>query len=232
MQRNKNRNKQDSGNILVIILVAIALFGALMFAFNKDSNQGTSNLTQKQTKIAAADILSYAQNIERAVNKLRLKGTSESDLDFENTAVAGYTNASCADDSCEIFDPLGGKQIWQAPPGGANDESQWAITGAIRINGVGTDGAAASNADLTLFLPNVTKMVCTEINTKLGVTNPGGDPPQTAGNANYTTKYQGTFAAGDLVSEANLNGKEAACFEGNGTPAAGTYHFYQVLLAR
>ena len=222
---------KQSGNVLVFVLIAIALFGALAWTFMRGGQQGTGNMSSQKTKIAAQEILNYAQNIERAVNRIRSKGASESDLDFEG-AGAAYANGNCPDTSCEIFSTGGGQQVWQAPPSGVNDGSAWVITGGLRISGVGTDGGTSSNAELVLVLPNVTEALCTEINNKLGITNPSDVPPQTAGNADYSSKFTGTFSTGDLVSATELNGKEAGCFEGNGTPADSTWHFYQVLLAR
>lgn len=224
--------RSESGNALLYVLIGIALFAALMFTFSRSGSEGTSNISKQEVKIAASDLISYSESIEKAVNRLRLNGVSESDIDFQNDIVSGYTNANCADGTCEIFDIAGGQQIWQTPQSKSNDGSAWAITGAMRVNGVGTDGAAASNAELVMVAPNVNKSVCVEINNRLGITNPSGDPPQTSGDADPSTKFVGTYAAGDQIAHANLNSHAAGCFEGNGTPAASTYHFYRVLLAR
>ena len=81
-------------------------------------------------------------------------------------------------------------------------------------------------ADLPLF-------VCEDINEKLGITNPSGPPVNNAFGT--TAQFTGTYddgspgLLGDNGEEVNFAGKPAGCFDG---PPSGTYHFYQVLIAR
>ncbi|MBN8521512.1 MAG: hypothetical protein J0L77_06430 [Alphaproteobacteria bacterium] len=231
---NPETSHPEQGNVFVFVLIGIVLFAALAFTFTRSAQQGTGNFTIQQARVAAGDILSYAQYMERAVSKIRVRRVSESLLDFENTSVTGYTNPACTSGACEIFNPQGGQMVWQNPPAQANNASPWVINGTTRVSGVGTDGAVASAADLLLILPNVDKTVCAEINTRLGISNPSGNPPRVTGSTvNVTAKFIGGFSmVGDPISVTELNGRSAGCFEGNGTPATATYHFYQVLLAR
>lgn len=229
---NRHRRVGERGNVFVFVLLGVVLFAALAFTFMRSAQQGTGNLSSQQLKIAAGDILSYAQQMEQSVSRLRAKRISESSLDFENTSVTGYTNAGCADDTCEIFDPAGGRMVWQSPSTGVNDGSEWVISGALRINGVGTSNLAATASDLVLVLPNVDRDLCVELNNRLGVTNPSDAPPVATANAGYSTKFTGSFSLGDVLTSSQTDGKSAGCFTGSGTPASGTYHFYQVLVAR
>ena len=63
-------------------------------------------------------------------------------------------------------------------------------------------------------------------------------PPQDADDAWNGTTFIGTFANGERIGETSggapnaLAGREFGCFEGAGTPASGTYTYYQVLMAR
>jgi hypothetical protein len=84
------------------------------------------------------------------------------------------------------------------------------------------------------FLPNVTKDVCIELNNLAKVTNPSGNPPQETGNVDITALFAGTFtyAQGLEVTGGHTFSKKEGCFEGGGTPAAGTYHYYRALMAR
>jgi hypothetical protein len=220
----------QSGNVFVLILVAIALFGALIMTFSRTSEQGTGTISDQQARVAAQDIIAFSQAVEGAVDRLRRNTISESDLDFRHDGA--YENASCGDSACRVFDAQGGKAISQSPPANANDGSNWRYTGAVRVNGIGTDGLTASNAELLMVLPNVRVETCRALNQILGVDNPDGLPPVVGGAVTYTTAFTGTFTAGSELSGATLNGKYAGCFEGNGTPATGTYHYYHVLLAR
>ncbi len=221
----------ESGNVFLIIMMGIALFAALMFTFARGAQEGTGNLSRKKAEIIATDIITYAQRAERGVNRLLSKSVSENDISFENGIEAGYTNAGCAADSCKVFAPSGGAISWANPPEDANDGSAWIFTGANYVKGLGA-AADATDAELLLILPNVNQTVCTQINKKLGIS---GIPQENADS--LTTKFTGTFAAApELIEENNggtaLDEVRTACFEGENTPAAGTYHFYHVLLQR
>ncbi len=231
--KTPRNSPSQSGNAFVFVLLGVALFAALGYVFSRGMNQASGNLTRQQLYAYTSDIFSYSQQIESAVNLLRRNGCSESDLNFENPTVAGYVNPSApVDNSCDVFHEEGGQVVWQSPPGGVNNGSQWIITGNMGVQGVGTDGGAAGNVDLVLILPNATKEFCIALNDKLSVANPLDVPPKADANATYTTKFIGAFAAGDELTDADLTGNQAGCFEGNGTPAAGTFHFYKVLYAR
>ena len=96
--------------------------------------------------------------------------------------------------------------------------------------------ADSSAVDLIAILPNVTKDFCVAINDKLGVINPSGDPPQDPTNANVTDIFNGSYTYQYYLDGADVTSTTTphteACFEGSGTPPAGTYHYYRVLLSR
>ena len=91
-----------------------------------------------------------------------------------------------------------------------------------------------NQVELLMILPNVSEEVCIAINKKLGIDNPADVPPQDVGGAYDITAhhFNGTFTAINRIDSTETDGKLAGCFEGGGSPAAGTYHFYQVLLER
>jgi hypothetical protein len=75
---------------------------------------------------------------------------------------------------------------------------------------------------------------CNLVNDKNDITDSSGPPPTDTGNATITTEFTGTFTATTQIYDAGpvLSGKKEGCFEGGGTPAAGTYHYYRVLMGR
>ena len=105
----------ESGNVFILILLGVFLFGALMYSFSRSANQGAGNLSKQQAKIAAQEILNYARLVEGAVDRVRRNGCSESEISFENDVVTGYTNPNApTDKSCHIFDDEGGKVSYPA----------------------------------------------------------------------------------------------------------------------
>lgn len=218
--------RSDSGNAFMMILIGIVLFGALAFTFTRSGRQGISNVSTQEASLIAGDVIAYGTAIERGINRIRVKGISEADLDFVG-AGAAYDNASCTDPKCEIFNAAGAQQVWQPGVNKANDNSVWVFTGDVSVAEVGQDGGDAKSSELIAVLPNILLPICLEINKKLGVANPADAPPLIAAPVDTSTLFTGTFTAGGAITGAQLDGKRAACFNDGGD-----YSYYQVLLAR
>lgn len=231
-QNKENKNSASRGSVLIYILLGVALFSALMFAFSRSARQGGDNMGKKATEIAATDLIGYAQRLERGTNKIMLRGNmSESYLSFEHLSNPGYANAGCNalgnPATCKVFEIAGGGVEWLAPPDNINDGSPWIFTGYNQVPGIGVDGTA----DLVMILPGISEGKCITINNVLGVTNPGGTPPQDTDDIN-TTAYTGTFSNTARIGEtADLDGISAACVT-NTVPNPDTHFFYAVLLGR
>ncbi|MCB1783915.1 MAG: hypothetical protein KDI13_07950 [Alphaproteobacteria bacterium] len=242
--------KNERGNALFFILIAVALLGLLTATLTRNSSTVDQAGDFEQTRISASKILNTAKSIENAVQELQSRGCSENDISFENTTVSGYTNAgSPSDGSCSVFETNGTGLTYQTPKTGWLDTSksaqsnygEWVFTANNYVVGVGTGtdtsgDATPSNKDLIVILPYISSTLCAAVNDLVGVTNPSGAPPTNVTTSGLTPKYTGTFSAGDHIKDTSgtdaLNGKESGCFEGGGIPASGTYHFYQVLIAR
>lgn len=218
--------RTQSGNAFLMVLIGVILFGALAFSFMRSGRQGMSNISTQEAGIAAGDTMAYARTIEAGISRMRVKGVSESDLDFVG-ASGSYDNAGCTVPKCEVFNAEGGQQVWQNYPARANAERNWVFTGAVSVENVGNDNGDAASADLMMVLPAMNQTVCREINNKLGIPNPSDAPPEAAASVDTSIKYTGTFTAGDSLSAPGLAGRTAGCYEDNGE-----YKFYQVLLAR
>jgi hypothetical protein len=228
MPPNKSGRIPENGNVFMFILLGVVLFGALAFVMSRGFRTDTTiAMTQRQAELLAIDILSYGQQLERAVGTLQRKGISESDISFFNESVAGYDHTPAEEDFQKVFHPAGGGLTWKTAPPNANDGSPWDFTGSNCITDVGTGGTGCSansistDEDLIAVLPNVNATVCAAINKRLGI-----DPMPSNGGAAYSAvKFTGDFADG---SEIDLGAKyNAACYE------EGTAHdFYYVLIAR
>jgi hypothetical protein len=79
------------------------------------------------------------------------------------------------------------------------------------------------------MIGQIKKDVCVEINNKLGVTNPSGNPPNVTSTCWGThVIFTGTYATG--VTYCGVAKKEAGCVYdvANG----GNYYFFRVLIVR
>lgn len=225
----KNHASGQSGNVFIFILLGVVLFTALAFTMSRGfRGDTTSRMSEREITLAASDMLSYIQRLERAVMTLRNKSVSESDLSFENPVVTGYAHTPPQPANHQIFNPAGGGARWQAAPEGANDGSPWIITGATCIVGLGTDTSSCSagsdtkaNEDLLIVLSHVDAGLCEELNARLNITG----IPADSGTGVSTTKFTGDFDNGTHV--ALTPARRAACFSKDGVN-----YFYSVLLQR
>lgn len=230
--QNKKHKKarHQQGNVFFMILIGVFLFGALMYSFSRGGQEGTSNITKQQAKVAAQEILNYARILEGAVDRVRRNGCSESDINFNNNTVGGYSNASApVDQSCDIFNGNGGKATYAPPSSNWGNASQWFFNSAFQVNDVGSTCASASCADLAITLEGISSTICQNINTLLSI-----DAVSIPTDSDYNaTKFTGAFTVPiDIADEAgstDLSGKNAGCFYSTGDSA---HVFYQVLLAR
>lgn len=219
----------QSGNVFVIIILGVVLFGALMFVASRGMNESPQSISGKRARVVASEVLDTAQTLERGVGRLLSHGISENDLSFENARVAGYAHAGCASGACRVFDLKGGAIGWPAVPADANDGSVWLFTGQTCIADVGQGGTGCStdgvsNEELVAVLPNLKKDVCVEINDRLGISG----IPVNAGTGYSTTQFVGSFSDGTLPD--GMDGRAAGCFDGGAAQSG--YHFYAVLNAR
>lgn len=234
--------RKESGSALFYILIAVVLFAALSFAVAQMTRGGgEQGASTEVRRLQAGEILQYTRAMQTAVRSMKIEGAEDTQVSFENAALgAGYNYASCGD-ACKIFASSGGGMVYSQPSSDWLDQGNsggasfgdWLFTGSNAVTGVGTDGGGADSSDLLMILPWVTKNLCVQINDMLGIDNPGGDPPADTGNADLATKFIGAYAATQTIGGvAQIDGQRAGCFAGGGTPAADTYHFFQVLIAR
>lgn len=232
--------KYQKGNALFLILLAVALFAALSYAVTQSSST-QKGIDGEKLSLYVNDVLEFAQALRTGVTQVYTDGISESDIRFAHPDLAvAYGNPSSLNGEQMVFSPSGGGIQYKEPPAGINDGSDWLFTGKSCVPNVGAGGTSCnSNAremDLIAILPNVTEEFCIAVNQRIGVNNPSDAPPQDQGSAYDTSTghFAGTFTANHLIYDSGgaLTGQKTGCFEGGSAPAAGTYHFYQVLLER
>jgi len=219
--------EHESGNVLLIILLAIVLLGALSVALQGTSGSG-AHIDRETLMMHSGEIKRYASELERAVLFVRQNGISESDIRFAHPdAHSDYGDLSAdTDPTDQVFHKLGGAAKYRAPPSGINDGSAWEFYGHTALPEVGSN-----EAELIAVLPNVTSEFCTKINDDIGYAAQPTDTG-TCINGGATERFDsGTQfeSTPNTVISANFSVKPSTegCVE-----CSGTYHYYRVLLAR
>jgi hypothetical protein len=244
-------DKSQNGNILFILLVALALFAGLTLVMS-DAGQNLGNGKSEKADIIASEIIDYANSVKIAVQKAILNGCADADISFENEVVTGYEHGGAgAPDKCKIFKSTGGKVRWKTP------DKNWLIASAstntfyfpneLCILNAGLNGPDASgptvfcdNApeaiDLMIFLPGLKKDICEEINKNIA--NSKDIPRDLSEAIRLGRQFTGSFQGGSVPEIADnngtLTGKLSYCYQTSSGASnfANQYSFYMVLLAR
>lgn len=236
------KSGKESGNALWFILIAVVLLGALTILLSRSGSSVSQTGDVEQARLLAGHVMRYAKGLESAIQQMKMRGVSESDLSFKNDdTAADYTNTGCTVDDCRIFVSGGGGQSYIKPPAGANDSSEWIFTAANNVGTaaypVGTTASGTGN-DIVMLLPAASREMCIQINKDLGIGTAGVIPTDETGIA--LTPFDGDFPASLVTIDGDatpfeLDGHTVGCFADSlGTPVLtdDIIYFYYVLLAR
>lgn len=244
-----SRKPGESGNVLFLILIAVVLFAALSFAVTMTSRSG-GDVNQDKINLAAAQITQSGVDVDTAILRLRVaRNIPDAEISFETDMLDNYENPACIKNDCRVFLPDGGKISYQKPHQEWLDHhfsseayfGEWLYTGTACIPGLGAGhdtscGGDTDQLELIAILPYLHKDICITLNKKLGVKLINNQPPQLIGSgwAGGDARFTGTYENGEPILDSGyaLYGQAEGCFEGNGTPPAGSYHYYRSIVSR
>lgn len=249
------KRARERGNVLFLILIAVALFAALSYAVTQSTRSGGGDASKETNKISSAQLTQYPAGVRTSLIRMIVGGSDVATLEFNDPT--DFANCSSGFDRC-VFHPQGGGATYMTAPGDLIDSASgfsgtWIYNASNEIENIGTTtagalagGAGSATADLIAFLPGVAKSVCDSVNTELGLTTTVGDI--TEDSILYTSASRminpnggtPTSIAGDGasigVTSAALLGQPFGCFydsNGNADNAAvATYVYYHVLIER
>lgn len=182
-----NDRKGERGNVLFLILIAVALFAALSYAVTQSTRSGGGDAQKETNKLGSAQITQYPASLRTSIIRMVIGNQDVNTLEF-NTPTdydncfggAGGTHSRC------VFHPSGGQATYVQIPGdlmASNAAGDWVFNGENAINLIGTssgaDAPTTATADLIAYLPGVATSVCESINEELGIA--GGTIPAETG---------------------------------------------------
>ena len=223
--------KTASGNVLFLILIAVALFAALSYAVTQSSKTGGNGISKDKAKILAAELVQYATQMEQTITRLRvINNCTNAQISFENPVVGIYVNAGAPSDKrCHVFDVAGGGLSWQDPPKNVNDGSVYFFTGRDYVAGIGSSCPAEQCTDLVVRVSNMSTEVCQAIMHKMNAMPPNAVVPPETDGSHSSTPFTGSYVRQDEIAGANINGNATGCYSRIG----GTLnYFYHVLISR
>ena len=234
-------SRTERGSVLIYIFIAVIALTALMFAFARGGRESMSTVDRETSELMATQMLDYVGMIRRSIQSMRVDGVADTSLCFDDNGWThnDYDYAACSNTNNQVFGAEGGAAVFQKPDirlFNSDFQAQsaywtWQFTGANAIIGVGSDGAGADSSDLVMALPYLRRAVCESINRRLQIPNPTTIPVDDP-DFDVTTRFTGSYTAGETLNAAGINGFRSGCFQADNTPATGAYVFYAVLVSR
>jgi len=244
--------KKERGNVLFLILIAVALFAALSYAVTQSTRSGGGD--NETSLISSAQLTQYPASVRTSVMRMILRGVDVQDLDFNEPANFGncFVNNDGEEAFC-VFHPRGGNATHMAAPAefmdpnAGNTAGDWVYNTENEVYYVGTSGSVAGTPEvLTVetiaFLRGITEKLCDTVNQELGLPRGTGNWEVEAAVeytpmiwANNTTRFGiCDTSCGDTIGQdaagAALNGQPFGCYVDNATPTE--FIYYHVLVER
>jgi len=234
--------RTEQGNVLFLILIAVALFAALSYAVTQSTRSGGGDAGRETSLINSAQITQYPASIKTAITRMIISlSVDPATLEFNPPADLG----SLTQATYGVFNPAGGGATYTEAPSSvmaAGTPGVWRFNSENEIFNIGTDGApSTSSADIIAFLPGVSQAICERIHSQLGISTTipteAGVVLDTAATFtladNMTSANTGIGAGGAIIGDptltvTTLNGQPQGCFQ----QPASTYIYYHVLVER
>ncbi len=248
IKRKNMKRINESGNVLFLILIAVALFAALSYAVTSSSRSGGGDAASESNLINSAQITQYPASVRTAIVRMIINGTDVTGLEFNVPSAFGTLSSTAVG----VFHPSGGGATFvSAPPDVlANPSSQqpWLFNSRYQIENIGTTPADNTGNDVIAFLPGIATAICARLNTELGISggtdaDTNGVPTAVVAIANVPTAAMNQIDSNSGIGAYNaafeiggaFSGQPFGCADFNdGTPgtAAGDLVYYHVLVER
>ncbi len=188
-------HSRTSGNVLFLILIAVALFAALSYVVTQSSRSGSSSAGGEKAALMIAGLIQYPTYLRAEVTRMAMNSSNGADIEVDYIpGVDDPDDPSFANNKKhQIFHPEGGKARYELPSAEARDMAVvklysaiepraigWVITTKIALPGVGGE----DEPEVLAHLVGVRRDVCAKINEDFHIryaTSAGGAGPCNAG---------------------------------------------------
>lgn len=220
-QNHANYRDDTAGNVMIYILIAVALFGALTLTLSRqNSNSDGQDLSDELIALYSTELLEYIASAQNVVDMMLSTGTTINDLDFTLPNQAGFNTPP---NIHKVFHPQGGGLNYR--PNIKSDiatdaTSQWAINKNINI-----EWTASTSDDVLFTAYFINRDICANINEQ--ITGDSAIPATSNPHANYFLDTGNTDL--DTTECAECDGYATLCVEND---AGDNYSLYNIVAAR
>lgn len=226
----------ERGNVLFLILIAVALFAALSYAVTQSTRSGGGDANRETTLVNSSTITQYPASIKTAIVRMLVSnGVTVDQLTFDPPSSFTSELTSSTLQAQNVFHPSGGGASYAEAPASVmanNQPGTWRYNGKNQIHNIGQNDANGN--DIIAFLPNVSRTICERIHAQLGIS---GIPTQAGiliapADDKIVDDPVIPNTTGPIIGNAGgtsaLNGQPQGCFQ----QGANYYIYYHVLVER
>ncbi|MBE2190832.1 MAG: hypothetical protein IAE63_01490 [Alphaproteobacteria bacterium] len=242
--RRPEKARGDSGNVLFLILIAVALFAALSYAVTQSTRSGGGDASSETNLINSSQITQYPAALKTAMTRMIVSNSvSPYAMTFDDPSLfaANLTTSSLEQEN--VFHPNGGGSTYSLGPDtvidtAINASKAWVFNTENQIENIGqTNGAGPDDttSDTIAFLPGVKLAICQKIHSQLGLsttipteTNIDFATDQTTAVGTSSDRIYTGAGTGTIGDSNILSGQPQGCFQ----QGANTYVYYHVLIER
>lgn len=231
-----------NGNVLFLILIAVALFAALSYAVTISTRSSGGNASKESASVSAGRILGFETSMRTAITRLTTgNAVSIYDLKFNNDvykkkdgSLIFTTMGTPTDPKLYVFHPEGGGV---SPQVFTNIAVQCAacsagtgLSGHVAMHWVNMPEIGTSTSDVAVRILGLTKQVCQALNESNGISfiPQFNSLPNSAFNSSTPPVLAYPTGAASTDDDA-IKGKPSFCYLESG--ASGRYNYSFVVKA-
>ncbi len=231
-----NFSKNEKGNVLFLILIAVALFAALSYAVTSSTRSSGGDASSETNLISSAQITQYPSAVSTAVVRMVIAGIDISEIRFNRPSEFDDLDSN----GIGVFHPEGGAATYVPAPADimvSGTAGQWAFNADLEVPDIGLSGNNGN--DIIAFLVGVKQSICRKINEEHGL---GETIPVLSSDlsAEYIKRMYDDGATDYVLSTGSdepdiddgansFDGQPFGCFQNAG---GGDYVYYHVVVER
>jgi hypothetical protein len=206
MQTGKDKLSSEDGNVLFLILIAVALFAALSYAVTQSSRSGGGGAQDSTSLIQSSQITQYPASVKTSVLRMQISnGITIGELAFDPPSQNSVQNNA----PYAVFESEGGDATYKHRVSvGQNSVGPWRYWYAD-IEGIGDGddsvGSPDSNDEIIAVLPGIPSGICEKVNNNFDLPDPS-DSGVTLGASGLPSSCTNLTSLDCTISDSNSDG--------------------------
>jgi len=246
MKNNLSNNIDENGNVLFMILIAVALFAALSYAVMQTNSPGGDSGQKETNLIRSSQLTQTPLMLKTAITRMTFSGADRERLLFNGPTDFGSGKPidTLAEEKLAVFHTNGGGLTYSLAPSEVMEDGTarpYIYNAEMQIENIGlTDVGSGDGNDIVSYLTGLKKEICKQLNSRLGiqvyVDGNGNGVPDVGGftitDLDRATVMDHDYAFptsdGTIIGD-DFSGQPFGCFENTDS---GEFVYYHVLLER